>query len=405
MENEVKMWQLVTDLDKKKRGLALALSLQGKPRKRISFVSDGYYQKGRSSRRNFPRNRADRSTNSSRLKTKMNPVFNGNVSRCKICDSKFHWVKDCPHKQLDVNLTEHESDELNEIVNITLFTSAQEFKPLTVFVAEAYNAAVIDTACSKTVCGSKWLYEFVESLDPGLDQLICNESHVPFKFGDGQTVYSYPESENSSTNQSVKCSIETEKCRLRAAAIIRRKDSKVIVDKFMQIWVGIYGAPELQSISNSFGRNPNMPSSIVNKPPALEAATYNNTEPDHDLVYYESDDEEPHQNDTENDENQENVEESAGESADQDDNHTGSLNGEDSPESEGRDRQERLQLLKKSWYNIEYNQPENMRGDQISIDLRTVNDLKVVNQSDDVNEDVLLSDIDFTEAREQNRIT
>ena len=26
------MWQLVTDLDKKKRGLALALSLQGKPR-------------------------------------------------------------------------------------------------------------------------------------------------------------------------------------------------------------------------------------------------------------------------------------------------------------------------------------------------------------------------------------
>ncbi|CAC5376985.1 unnamed protein product [Mytilus coruscus] len=31
-KNEVKMWQLVTDLDKKKRGLALALSLQGKPR-------------------------------------------------------------------------------------------------------------------------------------------------------------------------------------------------------------------------------------------------------------------------------------------------------------------------------------------------------------------------------------
>ncbi|VDI23145.1 Hypothetical predicted protein [Mytilus galloprovincialis] len=56
--------------------------------------------------------------------------------------------------------------------------------------------------------------------------------------------------------------------------------------------------------------------------------------------------------------------------------------------------------VKKSWYNIEYNQPENMRGDQISIDLRTVNDLKVVNQSDDLNEDVLLSDIDFTEARE-----
>ena len=31
-KNEVTMWDLVTDLDKKKRGLALALSLQGKPR-------------------------------------------------------------------------------------------------------------------------------------------------------------------------------------------------------------------------------------------------------------------------------------------------------------------------------------------------------------------------------------
>ncbi|VDI58470.1 Hypothetical predicted protein [Mytilus galloprovincialis] len=79
-------------------------------------------------------------------------------------------------------------------------------------------------------------------------------------------------------------------------------------------------------------------STPVRKP---QAATYNNTEPDHDLVYYESDDEEPHQNDTENDENQENVEESADESADQDDSHAGSLNGslngEDGPESEGRD--------------------------------------------------------------------
>ena len=31
-KNEVAMWQLVTDLEKKKRGLALALTLQGKPR-------------------------------------------------------------------------------------------------------------------------------------------------------------------------------------------------------------------------------------------------------------------------------------------------------------------------------------------------------------------------------------
>ena len=38
-KNEIGFWELVTDLDKKKRGLALALSLQGKPRE-VAFEID-----------------------------------------------------------------------------------------------------------------------------------------------------------------------------------------------------------------------------------------------------------------------------------------------------------------------------------------------------------------------------
>ncbi|VDH90019.1 Hypothetical predicted protein [Mytilus galloprovincialis] len=34
--------------------------------------------------------------------------------------------------------------------------------------------------------------------------------------------------------------------RLSAAAIIRRKDSQLVVDKFMQIWVSVHGAPEVK---------------------------------------------------------------------------------------------------------------------------------------------------------------
>ena len=41
--------------------------------------------------------------------------------------------------------------------------------------------------------------------------------------------------------------------RLSAAAIIRRKDSQVIVDKFMQIWVGVYGAPEIGVFTDNGG--------------------------------------------------------------------------------------------------------------------------------------------------------
>ncbi|CAC5415686.1 unnamed protein product [Mytilus coruscus] len=110
-----------------------------------------------------------------------------------------------------------------------------------------------------------------------------------------------------------------------------------------------------------------------------------------------SDDEEPLHNDTDNDENQENVEgsadESAADSADQDDSHAGSqngsLNGEDSPESDERDS---LDLAENDIHeeSMEHN-AESQANDS----------MKLKDQmSDDENEDVLLSDIDFTEAKE-----
>lgn len=45
----------------------------------------------------------------------------GKWSRCAVCQSTFHWAKDCPHKKNDqVKLTE---DENADEVNITLFTN------------------------------------------------------------------------------------------------------------------------------------------------------------------------------------------------------------------------------------------------------------------------------------------
>lgn len=82
--------------------------------------------------------------------------------------------------------------------------------PLRVFDVDAYNVTALDTSCSKTVCGSKRLYEFVESLDSGLDQITCYESHVPFKFGDWQTVYSYQKMKIQAIIWSVQGLTETE---------------------------------------------------------------------------------------------------------------------------------------------------------------------------------------------------
>ncbi|CAC5421996.1 unnamed protein product [Mytilus coruscus] len=298
-----------------------------------AFVSNGYYQRGRSSRRNFPRiNRAVRSTNFSRLKTKMNPVLNENVSRCKIYD--------CPHKQLNLNLTEHEINQSNETVNITLFTSAQEFKPLTsIFrdIAENLNMSV------KTTAGySPWSNGVVERHNAALTETI------------------------NKMRESSNLSWET-----AASWAVHAKNSLL----------NVYGNSPYQIV---FGRNPNMPASIVNKPPALEVTTISNTmgkhlfglheaytkleklllqqnplrkleghyisksglkEKNSKMYTIESDEEEPHHNDTDNDESQENsegsAEESVADSSDRVDSHAGSqncsLNGEDNPGSDDRD--------------------------------------------------------------------
>ncbi|VDI13885.1 Hypothetical predicted protein [Mytilus galloprovincialis] len=128
--------------------------------------------------------------------------------RC--CDSKYHWFRDCPHKTYDVKLTEEQTDT-SETVNITLITTSQQnITPQEIFVAEAFNAAVVDTACTKTVCGTKWLHQFLDTFDSANEEIKCKESNTPFKFGDGKTVHSYQSVKLPATIGSLKCYIETE---------------------------------------------------------------------------------------------------------------------------------------------------------------------------------------------------
>ena len=59
------------------------------------------------------------------------------------------------------------------------------------FFAEASAASIIDTACTKTVCGEKWLKGYVDSLDDNDRKTIqAYESKRQVKFGDGNVVNS-----------------------------------------------------------------------------------------------------------------------------------------------------------------------------------------------------------------------
>ena len=85
----------------------------------------------------------------------------GKVSCCIIFDSKMHWAEKCPHNKKihSVNLTEGvvevvESVE-DEFEEINVVPMTEEVDKNEIFVAEASKAAVVDTACTKTVTGEK----------------------------------------------------------------------------------------------------------------------------------------------------------------------------------------------------------------------------------------------------------
>ena len=78
------------------------------------------------------------------MKGILNPVDrDGNITRCRTCDSKYQWQSECPVR-------------LKTPEKITLFQSKNiDNEETKVFVGETINCAVLDSDCSQTVCGKK----------------------------------------------------------------------------------------------------------------------------------------------------------------------------------------------------------------------------------------------------------
>ena len=103
-----------------------------------------------------------------------------------------HQAKTCSHKSNYniVNVAESLSeigDETvcDEEVNIVLMTDEYE-----IFFSEMETNAIIDTACTKTTSGEKWLLNFIKYLvNTALNKVQVIPSRKVFKFGDGQKVY------------------------------------------------------------------------------------------------------------------------------------------------------------------------------------------------------------------------
>ena len=108
----------------------------------------------------------------------------GRIMKCYACGSVSHLSRSCPTRKSGG------SDGKPQDIHITLF-NAKPDGHMTSLVKECLGKALLDSACTKTVCGATWLNLYLETLqevDKALVEVV--QSDTKFRFGDGVEVTS-----------------------------------------------------------------------------------------------------------------------------------------------------------------------------------------------------------------------
>ena len=167
---------------------------------------------------NRTQNKWNKSSNSkeyhnNRSTRPVNPkASDGKIITCKDCGSYRYLVKDCQHsyerKKDEANLTDtYPADDNNmsqecchftsdveendfEIERFILFTS--DDKEMSKFTSEALNKAALDTCCTLTVAGEKWMKHYLSSLPHSMKQKVKGpyQGKRCFQFGNQGTLKS-----------------------------------------------------------------------------------------------------------------------------------------------------------------------------------------------------------------------
>ena len=99
--------------------------------------------------------RDSNSQSSQRISRKTNPLdANSEISRCHTCGSIFHWSYACP----DFYESRDQVKEKDGGVQIQLLEETME-----ILIGETLSMAVLDSGCTKTVCGETWLNCYLET--------------------------------------------------------------------------------------------------------------------------------------------------------------------------------------------------------------------------------------------------
>jgi transposase InsO family protein len=119
----------------------------------------------------------------------LNPIVDGKPLLCRSCGSYRHLMASCPdsyeNTKQSVNMVQDNAE--NEIVFFTGYNKLN----LGQLSVDARNCAVLDTACSSTVCGDGWMKSYLSSLNvEDLEKVVMREGEKIFKFGAGEQIKS-----------------------------------------------------------------------------------------------------------------------------------------------------------------------------------------------------------------------
>ena len=99
-------------------------------------------------------------------------------SVCGVCQSIYHYARDCPDKG---------KKDANQDDNMSLFNNEIQECYLETFLMETLNKAILDSGCINTVAGREWIDNYLKCLDEK-DRLTVKimEQSARFRFGDGE---------------------------------------------------------------------------------------------------------------------------------------------------------------------------------------------------------------------------
>ena len=116
------------------------------------------------------------------------PGANGQILTCIACGSFRHMLADCPHSWENLSKVNFVSSE--QVARPVLFTGNIK-ADINQLGNEARNCAVLDCACSSTVCGQQWLVNYLDSSNDSDKENVRKSAGIKvFKFGGGEKLTS-----------------------------------------------------------------------------------------------------------------------------------------------------------------------------------------------------------------------